>query len=116
MTWPEVKHALQEGKTTALIINGGTEQRGPQGVNGAHTLIVRQPGHEIAVKLGNANVAPVLAFSVNNANGALPGTIGLTGPVFAAVNEQVAESIPRPVRNLINGSPIVATRRTSTRH
>jgi creatinine amidohydrolase/Fe(II)-dependent formamide hydrolase-like protein len=34
-----------------------------------------------------------MPFSVNNANAALPGTIGLTGPVFAAVNEQVAEQM-----------------------
>jgi len=30
---------------------------------------------------------------VNNASAALPGTIGLTGPIFAAVNEQVAEQL-----------------------
>ncbi len=34
MTWPEVKQAIEQGKTTALIYNGGTEQRGPQNVNG----------------------------------------------------------------------------------
>jgi creatinine amidohydrolase len=93
MTWPEVKKALAEGKTTVLIFNGGTEQRGPQGVNGAHTLIAHVLGKEIAAKLGNAILAPVLPFSVNRANGELPGTIGLTGPLFAAVNEQVAEQM-----------------------
>ena len=31
MTWPEVKAALEAGKTTALFYTGGTEQRGPQG-------------------------------------------------------------------------------------
>jgi creatinine amidohydrolase len=93
MTWPEVKQALADGKTTALIFNGGTEQRGPQGVNGAHSLIVRVLGVEIAQKLGNAILAPVIPFSVNNANGELPGTIGITGPVFAALNEEVAEQM-----------------------
>ena len=33
--------AIQAGKTTALVYNGGTEQRGPQNVNGGHTLIAR---------------------------------------------------------------------------
>jgi creatinine amidohydrolase len=47
----------------------------------------------IAEKLGDAIAAPVLPFSVNNASAALPGTIGLTGPMFAAVNEQVAEQL-----------------------
>ena len=92
MTWPELKSAIHEqGKTTALVFNGGTEQRGPQGVSGAHTLVARALGKEIAQKLGNAIVAPVLPFSVNNASADLPGTIGITGPLFAALNEQLAE-------------------------
>jgi creatinine amidohydrolase len=93
MTWPEVKHAIEAGKTTALIYNGGTEQRGPQNVNGGHTLMGHATVIAIAEKLGNAIAAPVMPFSVNNANAALPGTIGLTGPVFAEVNEQVAEQM-----------------------
>ena len=42
MTWPEVKAALAAGKTTALVYTGGTEQRGPQNVNGGHTLMGRE--------------------------------------------------------------------------
>src|SRR5579862_2461274 len=94
MTWPEVKKAIHEqGKTTALIYNGGTEQRGPQNVNGGHTLMGHATVLAIAERLGNAIAAPVMPFSVNNANAELPGTIGLTGPLFAAVNEQVAEQM-----------------------
>jgi creatinine amidohydrolase len=91
MTWPEVKHAIEQGKTTALIYNGGTEQRGPQNVNGGHTLMGHATVIAIAEKLGNALAMPVLPFSPNNADAQLPGTIGLTGPVFAAINEEVAE-------------------------
>src|SRR5689334_23118835 len=93
MTWPEVKAALAAGKTTALVYNGGTEQRGPQNVNGGHTLMGHATVVAIAEKLGNAIAAPVLPFSVNNANAALPGTIGLTGPLFASINEQLAEQM-----------------------
>src|SRR6202051_3014635 len=94
MTWPEVKKAIHEqGKTTALIYNGGTEQRGPQNVNGGHTLMGHATVIPIAEKTGNAIAAPVMPFSVNNANAELPGTIGLTGPLFAAINEQVAEQM-----------------------
>ncbi|HEY1336387.1 MAG TPA: creatininase family protein [Bryobacteraceae bacterium] len=93
MTWPEVKKAMEAGKTTALVYNGGTEQRGPQNVNGGHTLMGRATVIAIAEKLGNAIAAPVMPFSVNNASAALPGTIGLTGPLFAALNEQVAEQM-----------------------
>src|ERR1700676_3295268 len=93
MTWPEVKQAIESGKTTAIIYNGGTEQRGPQSVNGGHTLMGHATVNAIAEKLGNAIAAPVMPFSVNNANAELPGTIGLTGPLFAAVNERVAEQM-----------------------
>src|SRR5260370_17936937 len=95
MTWPEVKQAIEQGKTTALIYNGGTEQRGPQNVNGGHTLMGHATVIAIAEKLGNAIATPVMPFSVNNTNPALPGTIGLTRPLFAALNEQVAEQLIR---------------------
>jgi hypothetical protein len=103
MTGPELKHAIHdEGRTTALLFNGGTEQRGPQGVTGAHNLVGRELAREIALKLGNAIVAPILPFSVNNGSSELPGTIGLTGPIFAAVNERVAEQlIANGFRNIV---------------
>ncbi len=93
MTWPEVKQAIQSGKTTALVYNGGTEQRGPQNVNGGHTLIARETGRRIASKLGNAILAPVLPYSPNNASADLPGTIGLTTQLYAAINERIAEQL-----------------------
>jgi creatinine amidohydrolase len=93
MTWVEVKAAIQAGKTTAIVYNGGTEQRGPQNVNGGHTLIAREVAVRIAEKLGNAIVAPVMPFSINNADPKLPGTIGLTSATFSAVNREVAEQM-----------------------
>jgi creatinine amidohydrolase/Fe(II)-dependent formamide hydrolase-like protein len=102
MTWPEVKKALQEGKTTALVYNGGTEQRGPQNVNGGHTLMARETVRAIALKLGNAIAAPVLPFSPNRASADLPGTIGLTPELFQALNEQVAEELIRTgIKNIV---------------
>src|SRR5689334_12145323 len=93
MTWPEVKKAMSEGKTTALVYNGGTEQRGPQNVNGGHTLMGRATVKAIALKLGNAIAAPVLPFSPNRASAELPGTIGLSTAVFAQMNEEIAEQM-----------------------
>ena len=93
MTWPEVKQALAQGKTTALIYNGGTEHRGPQNVNGGHNLMAHAIVVAIAEKLGNAIATPVLPFSPNDADPAFPGTIGITAPLFAAINEQVAEQM-----------------------
>jgi creatinine amidohydrolase len=91
MTWPEVKQALASGKTTALFYTGGTEQRGPQNVNGGHTLMGKATVKAIALKLGNAIAMPVLPYTPNNASADLPGTIGLTPEILAVVLERIAE-------------------------
>ena len=91
MTWPEVKAALAAGKTTALIYTGGTEQRGPQNVNGGHTLMGKATVKAIALKLGNAIAMPVLPYTPNNASAALPGTIGLTPELLSALLERITE-------------------------
>lgn len=91
MTWPEVKAALAAGKTTALFYTGGTEQRGPQNVNGGHTLMGKATVKAIALKLGNAIAMPVLPYTPNRASPVLPGTIGLTDTLLMAVLERVSE-------------------------
>jgi creatinine amidohydrolase/Fe(II)-dependent formamide hydrolase-like protein len=91
MTWPEVKAALAAGKTTALVYTGGTEQRGPQNVNGGHTLMGREIVKTIALRLGNAIAMPVLPYTPNNASADLPGTIGLTPEILGTVLERITE-------------------------
>src|SRR5438067_1066835 len=91
MTWPEVKAAIAAGKTTALVYTGGTEQRGPQNVNGGHTLMAQDTVKAIAEKLGNAIFLPVLPYTPNNASADLPGTIGLTNEILAQVLTRVSE-------------------------
>ncbi|MEP7381797.1 MAG: creatininase family protein [Gemmatimonadota bacterium] len=91
MTWAEVKAAFAAGKTTALFYTGGTEQRGPQNANGGHNMMARATVKAIALKLGNAIAMPVLPYTPNNASATLPGTIGLTNEILAAVLERVAE-------------------------
>src|SRR4026208_1770471 len=81
MPYPEIYSAIHtQGKTTVLIYNGGTEQRGPHAVLGGHTLMAHAVAPMIARKLGNALVAPILPFSVNPAGGVtsrMPGGIEL---------------------------------------
>ena len=91
MTWPEVKAAMAAGRTTALVYTGGTEQRGPQNVNGGHTLMGREIVRTIALRLGNAIAMPVLPYTPNNASADLPGTIGLTPEILGVVLERVVE-------------------------
>jgi creatinine amidohydrolase len=91
MTWPEVKTAIEAGKTTALVYTGGTEQRGPQNVNGGHTFMGKATVKAIALRLGNAIALPVLPYTPNNASASLPGTIGLTPELLSAILERIAQ-------------------------
>src|SRR5262245_36875260 len=97
MTYPEIHTAIHDrGKTTVLIYNGGTEQRGPHAILGGHTFMARAIAPMIARKLGNALVAPVLPFSVNPAGGVdakMPGGIALSPELFEKMNEAVVESM-----------------------
>ena len=101
MTWVEVKAALAAGKTTALIYTGGVEQRGPQNANGGHNLIAHAVVEAIARKLGNAIYLPVLPYTPNDAE-SIPGTIGITNELLAAMLERVTEqAILNGFRNVI---------------
>lgn len=102
MTWPEVKTALAAGKTTALFYTGGTEQRGPQNVNGGHNLLGKATVKAIALKLGNAIAMPVLPYTPNRASATIPGTIGLTAELLAPILERIAEeAIVTGFKNII---------------
>jgi creatinine amidohydrolase/Fe(II)-dependent formamide hydrolase-like protein len=94
LTYTELYDAIHNhGKTTVLIFNGGTEQRGPHAVLGGHTFIAREVADSIARKLGNALVAPVLPFSITTVDAKMPGGVTLTADLFKRVNTAVVESM-----------------------
>jgi creatinine amidohydrolase len=90
MTWVEVKFALAAGKTTALIYTGGVEERGPQNANGGHNLIAHATVEAVARELGDAIFLPVLPYTPNDAE-PIPGTIGITNELLAAMLERITE-------------------------
>ena len=90
MTWVEVKCAIAAGKTTALIYTGGVEERGPQNANGGHNVIAHATVAAIAGKLGNGIFLPVLPYTPNDAE-SIPGTIGITNELLAAMLERIAQ-------------------------
>ena len=101
MTWVEVKSAIASGKTTALIYTGGVEERGPQNANGGHNLIAHATVEAIARELGNAIFLPVLPYTPNDAE-SIPGTIGITNELLAAMLERLTEqAILNGFRNVI---------------
>jgi len=86
-----------QGYTSVLVINGGTEERGPHDVLGGHTIMARHHGVEMAKKLGKTLVAPVLPMAVaatglrENTN--QPGGVQLPPDVFKAVKTAEIESM-----------------------
>lgn len=99
LTWTEVRDAIKSGKTTVIVPTGGTEQNGPHMVLGKHNFIIHHTAGEIARRLGNALVAPVLAY-VPEGNIAPPsghmrmaGTITLPNEHFMKVLEWAVRSL-----------------------
>jgi creatinine amidohydrolase len=98
LTWMEVRDAIAAGKTTIIIPTGGTEQNGPHMVLGKHNYLVHYKAGEIAKVLGNALVAPVVAYvpegEINPPTGHMrfAGTITTPQDVFAKVLEYAARS------------------------
>jgi len=62
MTWMEVRDALADGMTTAIVATGGVEQNGPYVASGKHNFVLSATTEAIARELGNALVAPVVKF------------------------------------------------------
>ena len=62
LTTVDVSAALRTGKTTLIIPVGGTEQSGPHLALGKHNARVKVLAERIATQLGNALVAPVVAY------------------------------------------------------
>ena len=108
LTWDEVRDALAAGKTTIIIPTGGTEQNGPHMALGKHNVRVAANAGEIARRLGDALVAPVVAYtpegSIDPPAGHMrfPGTISIPDPVFQQVLEYAARSLKQHgFRNII---------------
>src|SRR6185437_8326776 len=62
LTWTELRDEIAAGKTTIIVPIGGTEQSGPYVALGKHNARVQVLATRIAEGLGNALVAPVIAY------------------------------------------------------
>jgi creatinine amidohydrolase len=98
LTWTELRDLVKSGKTTILVPIGGTEQNGPHMTLGKHNRRVHLLSEKIARALGNALVAPVIAYvpegGVNppTEHMRFPGTITVPQEAFEKVLESTARS------------------------
>jgi len=98
LTWTELRDQIQAGKTTIIVPISGTEQNGPAMALGKHNVRVKLLSEKIAQLLGNALVAPVIAYvpegsvSPPTQHMRFPGTITVPAATFETVLEYAARS------------------------
>lgn len=98
LTWTELRDQVHAGKTTIIIPVGGTEQSGPYVALGKHNARVLALSQQIARDLGNAIVAPVIAYVPEGSyhpptsHMRFPGTITIADDVFEAMLRSAANS------------------------
>jgi creatinine amidohydrolase len=99
LTWTELRAAIDSGKTTAIVPVGGTEQSGPAIALGKHNERVRFLAGRIAQALGNAIVAPVIAYVPEGridppaSHMRFAGTLSIPDEVFERTLEYAARSL-----------------------
>jgi creatinine amidohydrolase/Fe(II)-dependent formamide hydrolase-like protein len=98
LTSTELQARIAGGATTVLIPIGATEQNGAHMVLGKHNVRARVLAGEIAQRLGNAVVAPVIAYVPEGAihppaaHMRYTGTISIAPAAFESVLEGAARS------------------------
>jgi creatinine amidohydrolase len=99
LTWLEVRAAVEQGFTTAIVPSGGLEQNGPHMAIGKHDRIVSWAVQQIANRLGHTLITPVVSYVPQGAydpptdNMRFPGTLGVTEEAFAGTLEGIARSL-----------------------
>ena len=94
----DVRDALRDGRRTIIIPVGGVEQNGPHMALGKHDFRVHALAGRIAAELGNALVAPVVAYvpegriSPPTEHMRYAGTISVPEAAFKAVLDGAARS------------------------
>lgn len=101
LTSPELVTRIAAGATTAIVPIGGTEQNGPYMTLGKHNVRVQMLATRIAVRLGNALVAPVIAYVPEGAidppqaHMRFAGTLTVPAATFESMLTATAESLRR---------------------
>lgn len=97
-TWTEIRDLVKAGTTTIIIPIGGVEQSGPAIAVGKHDVRAKYLAEQIAERLGNALVAPVVAYVPEGSidppteHMKFPGTITISTATFEQLLESAAAS------------------------
>src|SRR5205807_8202470 len=95
MTWPQVRAALDAGRTTVVVSCGAVEQHGP------HLPLFMDAEHGTALaigvarSLGDALAAPTVRIGCSEHHMSFPGTISLEAATLEAVLRDYCTSLAR---------------------
>src|ERR1700737_2023925 len=98
LTSSELRDQVRAGRRTIIVPIGGTEQNGPHMALGKHNVRAKVLAEKIALALGNALVAPVIAYVPEGgvepptAHMRFPGTITVPEEAFEKILEYAARS------------------------
>ena len=97
-TWIELRDRIAAGATTVIVPIGGSEQNGPHMALGKHNARARALAERVALALGDALVAPVVAYAPEgslappSAHMRFPGTVTVPTAAFEATLASIAQS------------------------
>ena len=94
LTWEETRDLMKAGKTTVIVPTGGTEKNGYHMVLGKHNYVVAFAANQMARKLGNTLVAPVIQYvPEGDPDRQNPGSISLPSPAYDQLLDAAARSL-----------------------
>ncbi len=94
LTWEETRDLMKAGKTTVIVPTGGTEKNGYHMVLGKHNYVVSFAANQMARRLGNTLVAPVIQYvPEGDPDRQNPGSISLPSPAYDQLLDAAARSL-----------------------
>jgi creatinine amidohydrolase len=95
MTWPDIKAAIEQGFTTAVVGVGSTEQHGPHLPTMTDARIGDEVAYLVALKLGDALQARTVDVGVSEHHLAFAGTLSLRPETLKMILRDYVESLVR---------------------
>lgn len=95
MTWPEIESAIEKGNDNVIIMAGSIEQHGPHLPIATDTILGYSLAKQVAEKLENTLVAPIIRPGVSEHHMDFPGTISLSAELFMKLLEEYCQALAK---------------------
>ena len=95
MTWPDVEAAISAGKRRAIICAASSEQHGPHLPEATDALLGEEYARRLAVRLGDALVAPVIRPGCSEHHMTFAGSLTISAEQLMGIIDSYIESLER---------------------